>query len=412
MKRIKKLVWIASLLFLVGVTAYAAEPITIKYWLWLDNVTDTTVPDMIKEYNATHPGVKVVMELTPLANFHDKLINGISAGAGPDISRFKDWWLGEFVDAGLVEPLSPYIAKWAGRNDVITKLWDTGKVQGNDTIYMMPHQFITMFLYYRADWFKEAGLEPPTTIDKFMKAAQKLTDPSKDRYGYGLRGGMGGQDMWLGWMAANGAKIVDDKGNIVINDKKAVEANQWYIDLFRKYKVTPPSAPADAYPQMLGAFLAGKTAMIEMHISIADQLTKLYGDGLGVCPMPALDPNKPGTMETMAGNVVLSSSKNKDEAFKFVAWLTEKEQMEKWTKSPNNGQLPVLKSVADDPYFKNNKFYKISIDAAQTATSWPALPGVGYLSTTAWPVNVQRALNGEITSQQMLDELAKALKQQ
>lgn len=412
MKRFRLLLGLLLIVvLLVSCSAFAANVTTVKYWLWMDDVTDQTIPNLIKEYNSAHPGVNVVMETVPLAQYHDKLINAISAGAAPDVTRFKDWWLGEFAKAQLVEPLTSYLNKWPARSDVIPKLWDSGKIPGSKVIYMVPHNFVTIYLYYRADWFKEAGLEPPTTYDKFLTAAQKLTDPAKNRYGFGLRGGAGGQDAWLAFMAAQGVRLTDKKGNVIINNQKAVDANQKFIDLFRKYKVTPPSAPTDAFAQITGAFQAGNTAMFEHHVGSSAGFAAKFGANLGVVSLPAADPKKPATMETMSGHIILASSKVKKEAFQFITWLTSADQMDKWSRSPGNGQLPVLQSVANRDFYKNNIFYKTSIDSASTAIGWPATPGVGKLSATTWAIDMQRALLGEITSKQMLDDLAKDLKE-
>ena len=67
-------------------------------------------------------------------------------------------------------------------------------------------------MYYRADWFKEAGLQPPKTFDDFQNAAIKLTDPSKNRFGFGMRGAGGGEGLLIEVMRSFGSPIVDDKG--------------------------------------------------------------------------------------------------------------------------------------------------------------------------------------------------------
>jgi multiple sugar transport system substrate-binding protein len=402
------LLWI--IILIVASTALGAAPTTVKYWLWLDDPTDQTVQALVSEFNIGHPGIRIVIETIPLNDYHDKLVTALSSGAGPDAARFKDWWLGEFAEAKLLQSLSPYINRWSGRNDVIANLWNTGKIPGNKNIFMLPHQFITFYLYYRADWFKEAGIKPPVTFDEFLAAAKALTDPSKNRYGFGLRGGGGGQDQWLAFMVAGGARLVDNKGNIVINNPKAVEVNQWYIDLFRKHKVAPPSSPTDAYAQVTGAFQAGNTAMMAHHVGSSVMMTDKLGGKVGVLPIPAADPQKPATMATMSGNVVFAPSKNKSKAFTFISWLTEAQQMDKWSRS-RQGQLPVLKSVADSDYYTKNIFFKTSLEGGNYAITWPPLPGVGYVAASAWQTNMQRALLGEITSKQMLDELAKALKE-
>lgn len=396
------------LVFLLVVPVFAQE--VIKYWMWLDDPTDRTVWEMVEEFNAANPEIKVEIENIPLKDYHDKLVTALSAGAGPDVARFKDWWLGEFHEAGLLEPLSGYIENWSGKDDVIPNLWNTGKIPGEEEIYMMPHQFITFYLYYRKDWFQEAGLKPPVTFDDFLEAAQILTDPEANRYGFGLRGGSGGQDQWLAFMVAGGARVVDEAGNIVINSEKAVEVNQWYIDLYRKHKVAPPSAPTDDYARITGAFKAGITAMIAHHVGSSVIMTEALGDKLGVAHIPVADPGNPATMATMSGNVIFATSKTKDAAFKFLSWITETRQMDRWSRS-RNGQLPVLKSVAAMDYYNQNEFFRISLEAADFAITWPPLPGVGYVAASVWQVNMQRALLGEISSKEMLDAIAEALKE-
>jgi len=402
---------ILGVVFLFGKTTslHAQAPTVVRYWLWLDDPTEPMFDQLVKDFNATHPGIKVEYQLVPLSEYHDKLITALAAGSGPDAGRFKDWWLGEFAKLNALEPLTNSISKWPGRGDVIENLWNTGKITVAGPVYMLPHQFITFYLYYRRDWFAEAGLKPPATFDEFLAAARKLTDPAKNQYGFGLRGGAGGQDQWLAFMVAGGARMVDAQGKVISNSPEAVNVTQWYTDLFRVHMVAPPSAPTDAYAQVLGAFQAGNTAMMAHHVGSSVLVTqKLGAANVGVLPIPAADATKPATMATMSGNVVFAASKQKDAAFTFISWLSETMPTDKWSGS-RQGQLPALKSVARLPRYTENVFFKVSLDGANYAIAWPPLPGVGYVSAQAWQANMQRALLGQISSQDMLDEIAKAL---
>lgn len=74
------------------------QPATVaRYWLWLDDPTEAMFDQLVKEFNATHPGIKVEYQIVPLSAYHDKLATAPAAGSGPDAWRFKVWWLGEFV---------------------------------------------------------------------------------------------------------------------------------------------------------------------------------------------------------------------------------------------------------------------------------------------------------------------------
>ena len=63
------------------------------------------------------------------------------------------------------------------------------------------------WIYYRKDWFDEAGIAVPTTLAEFRDAAIKLTDAGAGRYGFGLRGGPGGQNIVINMMEAFGSPV-------------------------------------------------------------------------------------------------------------------------------------------------------------------------------------------------------------
>jgi multiple sugar transport system substrate-binding protein len=137
-------------------------------------------------------------------------------------------------------------------------------------------------------------------------------------------------------------------------------------------------------------------------------MTQTLGPKVGVVPQPTVDPKNPVTLGSMTGNVIYTSSKNKEAAFTFISWLTETAAMDKWSAS-RQGQVPALKSVARMPRYTEDIFTKLSLDSSKYALYWPPLPGVGYVSAQVWQANMQRAFLGQISSKDMLDEIAKAL---
>lgn len=381
----------------------------ITYWLWLDDTTDPVWPELVDQFHAENPDVIVEFEMIPLAQYYDRLLIAASSGSAPDAARFKEWWLGDFVENDLLESLDPFIADWPGADDVIDNLYYTGRTRADGPVYMLPHQYITFYLYYRADRLAELGVDPPTTQAEFIDIAQRLTDPANQRYGFGLRGGAGGQDQWLAYMLAGGCRLVDDAGEVVADEQVCIDANQSYIDLFRVYEIAPPSAPTDGFAQVIGAFEAGITSFLAHHVGSSLRLTNVHGDALGVMDIPVVDPARPATMAAMAGNVVFADGNRKDAAWRFLAFLTEHDQMDKMSRSVN-GQLPVLHSVAELDHYQGDEFFALSLRQADYATAWPPLPGVGYISAQLWQSSMQQALLGEITSETMMRDIAEALR--
>lgn len=388
-----------------------AKKTEIQYWYWLDDSANNIIEQLIQEFNSANDDIQVVGRLIPFNDFQQTLINSVASDDAPDVSKFKDWWIGQFVDSGLLEPLDEYTKTWEHASDIDEVFWKTGKtVDPNSPVYMMPHQYITFYLYYRKDLFEEAGLQPPKTLDDFLQAAIALTDPAKQQYGFAYRGGGGGQDQWYAFMLANGARMVDEQGNIIINNEDGVRANQWYTDLYKVHKVTPPTAMTDSYAQIMAGFQAGTTAMMAHHIGSYETLYAALGDKLGVVPMPQRDPDNPATMGTMTGNVIFKSSKNKEAAWRFLSWLSGPEATDKLSQS-TNGQLPVLNSLVSQPQYQKNEGWKIAIESEKFAHVWPPLKGVGAIAGHVWKDNSDLELIGEITSQQNMDAIAAALKE-
>ncbi len=384
--------------------ASAANAVVVNYWYWLDTPTVPTFQTLISEFNASHPNIRVVGQLVPLSDYENKLITAVSSGSAPDAARFKDWWVGQFATQGVLASLTPDIQKWSGQSDVISSLWKTGELTPSGPVYMLPHQYITFYLYYRKDLFAAAGLQPPTTQAEFVADAQKLTNASKNQYGFDVRGGSGGQDQWAAWMLASGARFVDAQNNVTINTPAAVQANQQYIDLL---KDSPPGAVNDAYAQVLQNFENGTIAMMAHHIGSYQILQQKLGSNLGVVPYPPADPSNPATLGSMSGNVIFSQSKVQQAAWTWISWLDSQQAMTELSESPN-GQLPVLTSVGKLPFF-SNPFYQVALKEEQYAITYPPLPGVGQYANTTWQKSFQQALLGQISSQQMLTQIAAAL---
>jgi multiple sugar transport system substrate-binding protein len=390
-------------------TNTGANKTVVNYWYWLDDPSNNTFEQLIQKYNAENKDVQVVGRLIPFNDFQQTLINSIAANDAPDASKFKDWWVGQFTETKLLEELDKYTKDWKSNADIDKRYWDMGRTAPSSPIYMLPHQFITFYLYYRKDLFEKSQLSPPKTFDEFLAAAKKLTDPSKQQYGFAYRGGGGGQDQWYAFMLAGGARMQDDKGNVVINNETAVKVNQWYTDLFKEHKVSPATAVSDSYAQLIAGFQAGTTAMLAHHIGSYETLSKSLGDKLGVVPMPQADPSHPATMGTMTGNVVYKSSKSKDATWKFLSWLSGPEATDILSRS-SNGQLPVLKSLVSKPeYQQKNIAWKVALDSEEFAHVWPPLKGVGTVAGHTWKDASDQALFGKITSKQMLDQLTTTL---
>lgn len=388
-------------------SAEAEGPVEITYWLWQDDATDGTWTALADEFNGAQDDVEVVLETIPLDQYQNQLVSSAMNGTGPDAARSKDWWLGQFAPEGAIADLTSYIAEWEGADDVVDSLWATGELPGEDAVYMLPHQYTTLYLYYRTDYFEELGLEAPKSQQDLLDAAAALTGDG--RYGIDVRGGAGGQDQWLAWMYAGGASVVDDEGAIVLDDADAVRANESYLSIVTDLQAAPPGSITAAFADVKTNFVEGLTGMMIHHPGSLKELQDVFGDDLGVVPIPTADGEPGATLGSMSGNVIMEGSDKKDAAWEWISWLSEEAQVEKMSASPQ-GQLPVLESVMSADAYTSDPQLAVAVEAIRTAKTWPALAGVAQLAAKEWNPLIQQGFQGEVSSQDVLTKMADVLR--
>lgn len=103
-----------------------AKKTEIQYWYWLDDSANNIIEQLIQEFNSANDDIQVVGRLIPFNDFQQTLINSVASDDAPDVSKFKDWWIGQFVDSGLLEPLDEYTKTWEHASDIDEVFWKTG----------------------------------------------------------------------------------------------------------------------------------------------------------------------------------------------------------------------------------------------------------------------------------------------
>ena len=252
------------------------------------------------------------------------------------------------------------------------------------------------------DLFAKAGVQPPATCEAFVDAAKKLTvaaaaNGGTPQYGFGMRGGRGGQDNWGPFVLSQAAMTPAELGS-----PKAVAANQMYVDLMRKDKSVPPSAPNDGFNEIINGFKSGQTAMIFHHIGSSKTMHDTHGDKVSAVPVPACG-GKRWTSFGDESNALFKQSKVKDAAWKWMSYLSGEGNV-KFVGA--TGQMTVTKSGVSQVAFQP-RFAKATSDSLPFAAILPPVPQTSDFVSNVWPTNMQRALNGEITSAQMMEAIAK-----
>lgn len=371
-----------------AVSASGAE--TVRFWYHFDNA-DNPMSSLVETFEAKNPGIKIEAENIPWNSYYDSLYTAVAAGAGPDAAMVKMFAQPRLIEMGALEPIDGRVAKWDGAGNIQDNLFDLTK--GNDgATYYMPIQYVALYLYYRADLFKAAGLEAPKTCDDFRSAAMKLTNG--DTYGFSFRGGKGGHDHWASLVLSTGANF----GPGGLTSDSAIAATQFVIDLFQKDKVFPPSAPNDGFKEITGTFKAGKSAMTIHHIGSSKGMVEALGDKVSATVVPECG----GGRWTAFGDestAIFSAAEDKDAAWKWISFLSSEGNNAKFNEA--TGQLPVTKGDAANWSLHEKRFVDATMKSLPFAALLPNVSETSDFVNTVWPINMQRALTGEITAAEM-----------
>lgn len=238
-----------------GFTSEGAKgQIQVVYWADSNDTFKKVVDAFTKE-----TGIGVKYEVAPGDYLQwQQLMTTRLAGGETDVDAFHcdDFQAAIYGSAGWLVDLNPLVQEasidltdWPQ-----TLIKDVSSWEGK--LYRLPWGNDTEIFFYRTDYFKDAGVKPPTSWDNLVEVAQKLTKGT-DRYGIALsaqKNGVLGNDLQH-WTNQAGSAInkLDMPGA-----KKAIV---FYKDLYATHKVAPPSTPQEDYGSIFTAWLDGKYAM-------------------------------------------------------------------------------------------------------------------------------------------------------
>jgi len=390
--------------------AWGATPVRFQFSV-PEPKRNALVESLVQRFNQSQKDFEVKVEFVPQAQARQKLISGIAAGNPPDCCQVWDNWVGEFEGMGAVEDLTSKVKDWAGYKDVIPLAWQTVTVKNR--ILSFPWVVTNDALYWRTDRTKEYGAKPPRddwTFDDFLAYAKAMTKADRNQYGFGMRG----QGTWAvlyatEFMYANGAQVLKD-GKVVINSREAAEALDWYLDLFRKHKVCPPSVPTDGWRGIVEGFGRGVTnAYIHNSGSSEEQKDFVKPENFATVPLPIGPAGKRASFyfsETLTG---FKGGKNREGAWRFMAWAMEPEPHFMYSKTL--GLLPARKSVAERPEFTRDPALAGFIKSFPFSIVSPYLAHAGWggkLDSEGVPL-FQQALVGRLSAREFLDKFADVL---
>lgn len=380
---------------LVLTTAYAQ---TVTFWHTYSTGSgeeQAMLGTIIPRFEAENPGLKVEAVGFPYDDFRQKILTAFAGGVVPDLVRMDIIWVPEFADMGALEKLDGYEGFGELKDAVFPGPLATNYWQGG--YFGLPLDTNTQVLLYNEDLVSV----PPATFDDLVALAEATSDPANNVWAFAVPGPYAWY--FLPWIWSNGGALTDDAITTAtgyLNGPGTVGAIEFLVDLYSRGLIAPTldgSGLGTWEGLGSGRYLTTQDGPWA-YPSIVGQYPDLH---LAHAPMPA---GPAGSISIVGGEdvVMLSDSKNKEAAWKFVQFL-----LSPWAQvtMAATGQIPVIEAALDDPYIVEHPYYGVYLDQLRTAK--PRTPHPAYARIEAIVQDAfMRVVLGDATAQAALDDAA------
>lgn len=204
----------------------------------------------------------------------EALRNAARAKSRYDLIAVDLPWLGEFVEKGVIRALPEVMdVDRLEPSDFHTAGWKATHWTG--VPYGVPSQTTPELMFYRKDWFADAGFEPPRTTQNVLDAARHFHNPQAGRYGVAWNAARGTAlgHTFIMTCADFGQPIIDlpriaggfDADHLASSDirpmfdsDRALAAAEYLVDLMQ---YSPPDILSMSWYERVRPFANGTVAM-------------------------------------------------------------------------------------------------------------------------------------------------------
>jgi multiple sugar transport system substrate-binding protein len=246
--------------------APAGNKVTVTLATWAGADEAKELQAVIDKVNAAATDFQIVHQASP-ADYYTKLQTQIAGNTAPDLMWLSQEYVANYADNGALLDVTDIVSKLgdmpaAKLDDYYPSPLAVSRYNGK--LYGLPWIAQPVMLYYNADAFKTANINPPDeswTWDTFKDAAKKLT--VKDASGNVTQWGTS----FNGWppihmfiWQAGGDVITSDLKSSPIDSAEAMQGEKFYADIIfnPEYAVPEATIKEQGFGEMAKA---GKVAM-------------------------------------------------------------------------------------------------------------------------------------------------------
>ncbi len=394
-----------------GGSSGGARTLTLWHYETADSAMGVAWADAIKQFEATHPGVRVKFEEKGFEQIQKTASMILNSDQAPDIMEYNkgNATAGLLSKQGLLTDLTAEATKRGWDKLLSPSLQTTAKydergIMGSGKWFGVPNYGEYVMVYYNKDMFDQYKIEVPKTFDEFTAALDTFVKAGITPISVGGAEYPAQQIFYQLALSKAQRPWVDAyqlyKGKVDFHGPELTYAATTFADWVKKGYIGKDSAGLKA-EDMGVAFMSGKYPIM---ISGSWWYGRVASDvkdfewGTFLWPGNRLSAGSSGNLW-----VVPEKSENKDLAYDFIDITMSKDVQ---NKLGNAGGIPV---AADTSAITDEKSKELidnfnTLSAQDGLAFYPDWPAPGYYDVLV--AAVQELINGTKAPGEVLDELA------
>lgn len=374
---------------------------------------------IVAAFNETNPNIDVQIEYVSYDALHDKIVTSMASNPPAyDVILVDDIWYAEFADAGYLLDVTDQLTDEMN-SDVFESAWGITTVNGRT--YGMPWLLDAKYFYYNEELLQQAGYnEPPRTWEELEEMARTAKEKGVVEFPI----------VWS-WAQAeaavcdlvtvlegNGGSFLDESGKIAFNNEAGVQALDWMVKTLNE-GLSNPASISYVEEDVRNSFSAGN-AIFALNWLYMYELADLNTEESQVAGkvkmalMPVFQSQLDAGLEsaTINGSMafsVVAGSPNQEAAWEYIKFLTSKDiQLQYaahllpiWSSAYEGESLSTLQEL--------NPAAEVTVPMFSEQFPFARVrPKVPYYpeGSKALQLAMQKALTGQATAQEALDEAA------
>ena len=390
----------------------APGKVTVTYWEKWTGKEGEEMKKTVDAFNASQD--RIFVQYLSISGIDSKTMLAAAGGNPPDVAGIWLDQVAQFADANALTDLTQ-LAKEAGisKSDYIPSFIDGLSYHGK--LWALPSTPATICLIVRSDLVPPEYATPetfPKTIEEFTDLSFKLTKrrPDGSLESTGFLPSSPGWYHWA-WGLLFGSKLIDEKGNPVVNSPETIKAFEWIASFSKQFgsrEVTTFQGGLGNFASPEDPFIMGKT-VTEVngpwkagYIQAVNKDMKWFA-----VPFPYPKDRPDLANQSYVNEDILTiptGAKHPKEAFEFIAFVQRQDQMERLNIA--HGKNTPLAKVSPEFFSKHINPYINVYDRLARSPSCIQTPQTGIWSQVRNEINVafEQVNTGQKKPKEALDD--------